>query len=117
MKDVKYKQYSPEESMIHEETIAKIREAMKNGLSFSEACGAVNVGNEELRNFILDDTLKILIAEMHYAGGKSLAQVAMELQVSTAKINTANREMIEDAGNSAAEVFRSMNSDIPVGNA
>ena len=38
MAGVKYKEYSPEEDRIYSESITKIREGMKNGLTFSEAC-------------------------------------------------------------------------------
>jgi hypothetical protein len=117
MGDFAYKQYSPEEDMIHEETINRIREGMQNGLSFNESCSTVNIEDKELKSFILADALKILIAEMHYARGMSLPQVASELKVPLDKLIVANREMIEDVGASAAEVYHRMNTDAPIGNA
>lgn len=117
MGDFKYKQYTPEEDMIYEEAMAKIREGINNGLSFQEACSSIDVKDLDLKAFILSDALKILIAEMHYAKGTPLAEVAASLKVPMNTINVAVNEMLEDAGTSAAEAYREMNPQGPVGNA
>jgi len=70
------KEYSPEEDRIYNESIAKIREGMKNGLTFGEACQVIDVTDEELKEFILDDALKIMIAELHYGKAMNLEEVA-----------------------------------------
>lgn len=116
---VKYKEYSPEEDRIYSESIAKIREGMRNGLAFDKACQTIEVADEELREFILDDALKIMIAELHYGKGTNLEEVARILNVSMGKVSLASLEMLEDAGIAAAEQSRKENlkPNGPVGNA
>jgi len=106
MVDVKYKEYSPNEDRIYNESIARIREGMKNGLQFGEACQSIDVADEELKGFILDDALKIMIAELHYGKGMTLEEVSSYLNVPMARISVSSLEMLEDAGITAAELNR-----------
>ncbi len=114
---VKYKEYSPEEDRIYTEAIAKIREEMKNGLTFDKACNTISVAGEELREFILDDALKIMIAELHYGKGMPLQEVAKTLNVPMAKVSVASLEMLEDAGIAAAKEYHENAPTGPAGNA
>jgi hypothetical protein len=119
MAGVKYKEYSPEEDKIYNESIAKIREGMKNGLAFGEACQVIDVADEELKEFILDDALKIMIAELHYGKGMTLEEVARILNLPMGKVSVASLEMLQDAGIAAAALNRKNNPkpDGPAGNA
>jgi hypothetical protein len=116
MEDFKYKQYTDEENKIYNEAMAKIMEGLRNGLSFNEACSIVNVQDKDLRGFIEDDALKIMIAEMHYTKGLSLPEVAATLRVSIETTNKANLEMLEDVGITAIDVYRLNSPDSPIGN-
>lgn len=112
----KYKEYTHEESKIYNDAMAKIRDGLKNGLNFNEACGVVDM-DAGLKKFVVDDALKVMIAEMHYAGGMSLPQIADALKVPIKVIDTANMEMLEDVGITAAEVYRTSNHGSPMGTA
>lgn len=115
--EFKYKEYTPEEDKIYESAISKIKEAIKNGLNFNEACEVVNVGDPELKRFIVDDALKMMIAEMHYEKGMPLPVVADRLKVPLKAVNIANTEMLEDVGIAAAEMFKRSNVGEHIGNA
>lgn len=117
MADFKYKDYTPEEDRIYEEALAKIRQAIENGLSLSEACSMVDIQDAGLKQFIEDDALKIIIAEMHYGKNMPLTQIADVLKVSLKRLNKANMEMLEDIGITAAGIYRQGNPDGPRGNA
>ncbi|MBF0558019.1 MAG: hypothetical protein HQL08_04490 [Nitrospirae bacterium] len=117
MADVKYKDYTPEESMIYEEALTKIREGVKNGLSFSEACSKADVQDAGLKEYIEDDALKIMIAEMHYQQNVPLQEIADKLKISLKKLVAASMEMLEDVGTTAAEAYREENPDSPIGHA
>lgn len=117
MADFKYKDYTPEEGVIYDDAMIKIRKGMENGLSFSEAFGMVDVEDPELKHFIEDDALKVLIAEMHFEKGVPLPQVSDTLKVSLKTLNMAVKEMIEDIGTTAAGIYRANNPDGPIGNA
>ncbi|MEW5745379.1 MAG: hypothetical protein AB1805_08090 [Nitrospirota bacterium] len=115
MPDPQYKQYTPEEDKIYNEAMAKIKQGMQNGLSFNEACAAIDVPDEELKTYILDDALKVQIAELHYGKGLALPQVAETLMVPLTRVAAAHREMLEDVGLTAAELYRRSSPDMPEG--
>jgi hypothetical protein len=106
---VEYKEYSPEESAVYEAAIARIREGIANGLTFSEACKMAEIADAGLRVFVEDDALKIMLAEMHFGGALSLQDVAQKLGLSMIRVSKAVVEMLEDAGISAAEVYHNAN--------
>lgn len=106
-----YKEYTPEEDRIYNEAMAKLKEAMAGGLSFAEACAAVEVADPELKGYIVDDALKVLIAEHHYGKGMPLPEVAATLKAPLKKIVAAHREMLEDVGESSAALYRQSAAD------
>ncbi len=117
MEEFKYKEYTQEEDKIHEEAIAKIRDGLNNGMNFNEACSAVDIEDAELKGFIVDDALKITLAEMHYAKGLTLQQVADELKIPLKAVSIAHMEMLQDVAIAAAEEYRRSTHDNPMGNA
>lgn len=117
MAEVKYKDYTVEESMIYDAAMTEIREGVRNGLSFREACSGIDVKDAGLKQFIEDDALKVIIAEMHYHNRIPLQQMADMLKLPLKSLNIANREMLEDVGVTAAEIYRQNNPDGLVGHA
>ncbi len=117
MENLKYKEYTEEENLIYDEAISKIKEGLKNGLKFNEACSIVNIEDAEFKRLILDDALKIMIADMHYTKGMTLKQVADTLRVPIIAVDRANNEMLEDVGISAAEFYKLSNPGNPIGSA
>jgi hypothetical protein len=115
MSDVKYKNYTLEEGLIYDDAMTKIKEGIKRGLSFSEACSIAGVQDAALKQFIEDDALKVIIAEMHYNNSVPLHQIADILKISIKILNAANMEMLEDVGTAAAEIYRQNNPDSPIG--
>jgi|SRR5208283_387579 len=117
MTDINYKEYSPEEGKIYDDSIAKIRGGLTNGLSFKEACSMVEVEDADLKKLIFDDALKIMIAEMHYSKGLLLSQISEKLKVPLKTIEIAKKEMMEDVEVTATEVYRRTNPNSPIGHA
>ena len=117
MDDIRYKEYTEEENVIYNEAMDGIMKALKNGMKFDEACSAVHIEDEELRGYIEDDAIKIVIADMHYMKGCSLQEVADALEVSLEKVKRANAEMVQDVGTTAIEAYKMSNPDSPVGSA
>jgi hypothetical protein len=117
MEDFRYKEYTEEESKIYDEAMDRIMEALHSGMNFHDACGTASVADEELKRFIEDDALKIMIADMHFKKGISLEEVAGSLKVPVDIIIRANAEMLEDISISTAEVFKAANPDAQFGNA
>lgn len=117
MEEFSYKIYTEEENRIYYEAMNRIMEGLRSGLSFNESCSAVSIDNGELRQYIEDDALKIVIAEMHFVQGTSLEEIGNTLQLSAEIINKAHEEMMQDIEITSSEIFRLENPDKPIGNA
>lgn len=112
MKDIEYKQYTPEENAIYYDSMEKILTSLRGGSTFEAACSNVDICDASLKNFILDDAIKVMIAELHYKDGLSLLQVAERLDVPVMKISCASLEMLEDVSIASSEAFEKDNPDV-----
>ncbi len=89
----------------YEKAVFKIREGLNKGLDFDSACAGIEVANEELRRSIIDDMLKVLVAEEHFTKNIPLAELAEKLKVSADRLESARLEMLEDVKNSSIKAF------------
>lgn len=112
-----YKEYSEDESKIYNSAISKILHDLSNGIKFKDACDSVIIEDEELKEYIIDDVIKIVIAELHYINKISLYKIADFLELPIETIIKANNEMIEDLGNSSIDFYKINYPDTPIGNA
>ena len=94
--DFIYRDYSDEESKIYERAMQEILMNIKNGMSFQEAVDKVEVSEPELKAFIEDDALKILIAELCYVSKIPFEEFAKMLGLPIERVRKANFEMLED---------------------
>jgi hypothetical protein len=117
MEEFSYKEYTEEESRIYHEAMNKIMEGLKSGLSFDESCSCAEVSDKQLRLFIQDDALKIVIADMHYTKGISLERIAEELKVEVDTLSRADAEMLQDIEITSSEIYRAQNPGNPTGTA
>jgi hypothetical protein len=85
-----------EQDHIYKKSIEAIRKNIQNGQTFDLACEAISVEDEQLRRMIIDDALKIEIAEMHYGKNIPLLEISKRLDVSMERLIKANNEMLEE---------------------
>jgi hypothetical protein len=90
---------------------------MAKGRTFVEACNSIEVSDDELRGFILDDALKMMNADLHFVRAIPLQEVAQTLGLPLARVVVAGKEMIEDVEISAVEAYRKLRPESPFGNA
>ncbi|MBI5143134.1 MAG: hypothetical protein HZA20_13245 [Nitrospirae bacterium] len=98
--------YDDDENRIYDEAMTAIKAAVDGGMGFDEACSAIKVENEELRKIIIDDYLKILVAEMHFNRGEALEEIAGPLKIPVARLEQAKAEMIKQVAEESVEVYR-----------
>lgn len=109
MADIIYKNYSNDEEDIYKRSINTIRSNLGNGIKFDLACEFIDVKDEELKRLIIDDALKIEIAESHYGQGLSLMDLSKKIGVSMERLMKANEEMLEDIINTSTDGFDKVN--------
>ena len=117
MEEFIYKEYTEAENTIYEKAIPEIIEYVKSGLCFEDACERVHIEDADLKAYIVDDALKIIIAEMHFNQHMSLHAVSGLIGVSMNLLIKAQREMVQDISIGASEFFTQTNPEGHCGNA
>jgi hypothetical protein len=95
-----------DEDRLYEESVKRIKSAVNQSLTFEQAAGLIEVEDDALRAAILDDALKVLIAEMHFSGGKSLEELARKLRLPVKRLLRAKEEMLKEVESAAIEKFK-----------
>jgi len=104
---------TPEEDRLHDAGFAAIREALASGLGFDAACGRIEAADPDLRRIIVDDFLKVTIAQRHFQGGESTEEIARALGVSAERVEFARREMLAEVAAASVDVFRRQGGQLP----
>lgn len=99
MSKVNYKEFTKEEEKIYDCAIGEIRNNLKKGMKFEDACSSVNVDNDDLKLIILEDFLKITVAEMHYTSRKTFEEIAEELDIPLRSVALTHKRMLDDIMN------------------
>jgi hypothetical protein len=94
-----------ETAKAYKEAEDKIREKLASGLDFDTACAAIEVKDEGLKKSIIDDMLKVLIAEEHFGKNVPLDELAKKLGVAPERLETAKAGMIEDVKETSIRAF------------
>ncbi len=81
-----------------EDSIREIRRTVQEGSSFDEACSLIGVRDPGLREFVINASLKAIIAEMHLSQGLPLKTLAMRLRLPLSRLLNAKKGMQEDIG-------------------
>jgi hypothetical protein len=105
--------FTPEEDRLHDAGIAAIREGIAAGESFDVACGRIEAADPDLRRIIVDDFLKVTIAQRHFQGGQSTEQIAGALGVSAERVEHARKEMLAEVAAASVDVFRRQSGQGP----
>lgn len=85
-----------EEEKLYRQEINRIREAIAKGLGFEEASAAIVEKDEALRQGIIEDALKVIIAEDHFAGSADLDELARRLKLPVERLEATRKSMLEE---------------------
>ncbi len=97
--------FKTETDKAYEKATAKIREGLAQGLDFDSACDALEIQDDELRQNIIDDMLKVLIAEEHFTKNVTLDELSAQLRVSVDRLESAKKSMLEDVKNDSIKAL------------
>ena len=82
----------------------KIREGLEKGLGFDEAVSGIDVTDEALRTLIINDMLKVILAEEHFAKNAPLDGLSRKLKIPLERLESVKQVMFEDVADSSANV-------------
>ncbi len=105
--------FSAEEERLHEAGFATINEGLAAGLGFEAACAGITAADADLRRIIVDDYLKVTIAQRNFQGGESTSAIAAALGISVERVEFARREMLAEVAAASVSVFRSQGGQAP----
>jgi hypothetical protein len=81
---------------VYEKALSKVRMGLEEGLGFDSACEGIDVEDKALREQIVDDLLKVLIAEEHFSKRVPLPDLAKRLHVSEVRLESAKESMLQE---------------------
>ena len=81
---------------IYEHATRIIRKNLDDGQTYEQACKPLNDIDQNLKQFIMDDFLKILIAEEHFGTGVDIDDLALHLGLTYEKIESSRDDLIKD---------------------
>ena len=97
--------FLPESKKIYREALATVKAGLAKGFDFETASATVDIRDKNLRAAVLDDILKVIIAEEHFAKNVPLEQIGQNLHLPIERIEKAKKEMFEDVERSADDAF------------
>ena len=80
----------------YEHAIKRIRCGLSKGLTYEQACNTLTDIDQDMKIFIVEDFLKILIAEEHFGSGLGIDDMALLLGLPYEKIVACRSAMIEE---------------------
>lgn len=98
--------FRTEEDKKYKEAVEKIKDAVKSGMGFDHACASVNIEDAGLKKIIIDDALKVLIADMYFMQKMSTDKIAETLKIPIERITSARERMLEEIKETAVKTFR-----------
>ncbi|MHB8834359.1 MAG: hypothetical protein ACYC9Y_01390 [Candidatus Methylomirabilia bacterium] len=105
--------FTAEEERLHEAGFAAIRSGLAAGLDFEKACAGIEAADADLRRIIVDDFLKVTIAQRNFQGGESTTDIAATLGISVERVEFARREMLAEVAAASVDVFRRQGGEVP----
>ena len=99
-------EFTEEEGRVHRAGFKIIHEGLQKGLTFTDACAGLEVVDPGMRLIIIDDYLKVAIAEEHFQGEKPLEEVAEGLKAPLEEVERARQEMLGEVQQAAADYYR-----------
>jgi len=105
--------FTPEEERLHDAGFARIQEGLAAGLGFEKACEGIEALDAELRRIIVDDFLKVTIAQRNFQGSETTSDIAASLGIAVVRVEAARREMLAEVAAASVNFFRRQGGEVP----
>lgn len=97
--------FSEKQEEIHAKAIDALRKAIKKGDPWKKAASNLKVEDKHLKSVILDDFLKITLAERHFQGGEEIQTIAHALHVPAALLIAVKEDMIREVKEASIRAY------------
>jgi len=105
--------FTAAEERLHEAGFATIHAGIAAGFGFERACAALETIDVDLRRIIADDYLKVTIAQRHFQGTETIADIAAAFGIPAERVEIARREMLAEVAAASVDVFRRQGGEVP----
>ena len=83
---------------VYETAVEHIRNQLAQGNTYEQACDTLTGIEQEMKQFIVEDFLKILIAEEHFGSGVDIDDMALYLGMPYEELEDAMMALLRDKG-------------------
>ena len=97
--------FSEDQEQIHAQAIAFLNSKLKKGESWKKAADALTMADASFKAVILDDFLKITLAERHFQGGEEIKSIARFLQLPVELLAAVKDDMIREVREASIEAY------------
>lgn len=98
--------FTPEQDVIYESAIGHLREGVAKGWPWDKIAASIQLADPALKAIVLDDFLKITLAERHFQGGEGLKKIAQSLKVPMKLLVALKEAMIEEVSQASVKVYQ-----------
>ncbi|MBF0401326.1 MAG: hypothetical protein HQL90_11210 [Magnetococcales bacterium] len=97
--------FSADQEEIHGRAIDFLRKRLKKGVAWKKMVDDLTIQDAPFKAVILDDFLKILLAERHFQAGEEIKSIAQLLQVPVELLAAVKEDMIREVRDASIEVY------------
>ncbi len=90
-----------DDDKVYMEALAKVKAGLAKGFDFESASALIDIKDRALREAVLDDVLKVVIAEEHFARKVPIEQISKTLNLPEERVLKARAEMFDDVERSS----------------
>ncbi|WP_130471319.1 hypothetical protein [Candidatus Magnetaquicoccus inordinatus] len=103
--------FSEDQDLVHSRAIEFLRKKIKKGDPWKKAVADLTIADQAFKAVILDDFLKITLAERHFQGKEEIKSIARLLQVPVELLEAVKEAMIREVRDASIEVYRRSRSE------
>ncbi|MEO5340193.1 MAG: hypothetical protein H7837_06705 [Magnetococcus sp. MYC-9] len=103
--DVVQPGFSEDQDQIHAEAMAFLKKRLHKGESWKKVTDALTMADAAFKAVVLDDFLKITLAERHFQAGEEIKSVARTLQVPVELLLAVRDDMIREVQEASIEAY------------
>ncbi len=97
--------FTKEQDAIYEDAMAELSRGLEQGLPWKKVTESLSVADPGFKAVILDDFLKIAIAQRHFQDGEGLKIIARSLKVPMDLLVALKAAMIEEVSQASVKVY------------